>query len=183
MKTWPTFFSVVALLVLLSAGNLVWAQGSIVWNGPVITFVNLPGSDWTQAANQDQITANVWLTRASTKGLFNAASEGSYTHFASPADTEWAYGLLANYATLTYASWENWNAGNPPGMVGRNAVLHLVTDDIYIAIKYDFWGGSGGGFTYERTTFASVPEPAASSLAILGALSLLATVSRKKSCG
>ena len=46
MKTWLQIFLGIALLVLLSLGNNVRAQGTIIWNGPVITFTNLPGSDW-----------------------------------------------------------------------------------------------------------------------------------------
>lgn len=183
MKTWLQIFLGIALLVLLSLGNNVRAQGTIIWNGPVITFTNLPGSDWTQAANQDHLTANVWLTRKTTKGLFNAASEGGFTHNVSPADTEWAFGLLANYATLTYANWETTYGG--PGalagnIVGQNAVLHLITDDIYVGLKFTAWGGSSGGFTYERTTLAVVPEPRATVLAILGALAWLRIVRQKK---
>jgi hypothetical protein len=31
--------------------------------------------DPTQPANQDRLTANVWLTRENSRGLFNAAKE------------------------------------------------------------------------------------------------------------
>ena len=80
------------------------AQGAVIWNGPVITFSNAPGSLWFLAANQDQLTVNVALTRDTKRGLFNAASEGGYSagNF-SPADTEWAVGSLAGYASLAYA--------------------------------------------------------------------------------
>ncbi len=183
MRTWPQIFFGVALLILISTGNRMFAQGSAVWNGPVITFTNLPGSDWTQAANQDHLTANVWLTRKITKGLFNAASEGGYAHSVSPADTEWALGLLVNSASLTYTDWETAYGGQfvlAGNIVGQNAVLHLITDDIYLAIKFTAWGGSSGGFTYERTTATAVPEPTTGALAILGGLSLLGTTLRKK---
>ena len=139
----------------------------------------MPGSDWTQAANQDHLTANIWLTRKTTKGLFNAASEGGYAFNSSPADTEWAFGLLAGYASLTYANWQTWAVNNPPATVGRDAVLHLITDDIYLGIKFTAWGGNGGGFTYERTTATAVPEPPGGMLGIVGALFWLATARRK----
>lgn len=143
------------------------AQG-VVWTGPVITFSNAPGSDWTQPANQDQLTGDVWLTRATAQGLFNAAVESFYTHTTSPAGTEWAYGALANYATLTYVNWEAWNGKNPPSMVGKDAVLHLVNDNIYLSIHFTYWGGSGGGFAYTRSTPLNVPEPGVAALALLG---------------
>jgi hypothetical protein len=182
MRTWTQIFFGIALLVFISNSNQVLAQGSIVWNGPVITFTNLPGSDWTQAANQDHLTANVWLTRKITKGLFNAASEGGYAHSVSPADTEWALGLLVNSASLTYTDWETAYGGQfvlAGNIVGQNAVLHLITDDIYLGIKFTAWGGSSGGFTYERTTATAVPEPAPAILGIVGAAMLLGVSARR----
>lgn len=183
MKTRIPLSLLAGLVILFSHVTRAPAQGAIVWNGPLITFTNLAGSDWTQTANQDHLTDNVWLTRATSSGIFNAASEGFFTHNVSPADTEWAPGLLANYATLTYTSWEAAYGG--PGIlnsriVGQDTVLHLITDNIYIGIKFLSFGGSGGGFTYQRTTIAPVPEPATSALAITGALALIGTVLRKK---
>jgi len=62
-------------------------------------------------------------------------------------------------ANLTFRPWVEWNAKVPPSMVGRDAVLHLITEDIYIDITFTAWGTSGAGsFTYRRST-ASVPPP------------------------
>ena len=40
------------------------------------------------------------------------------------------------------------------GMMNLDMVVHLITEDIYIDIKFTAWtgGGNGGGFTYERST-------------------------------
>ncbi len=170
------FLFVVSLLLGSAAGGSAQAQG-VIWTGPTITFSNAPGSDWTQPANADHLTSNVWLTRASTQGLFNYF-EGGYSHNVSPTDTEWASGSLANYTTLTYANWETWNHKNPPSMVGQGAVLHLINENIYLAIQFTFWGGNGGGFAYDRSTPMSVPEPATTSLALAG-LFMLAAFRRK----
>jgi len=71
----------------------------------------------------------------------------------SPAGTEWAYGSLIDYNKLNYQSWENWHGKNPRSSINRDAVLHLVEENIYIGIKFTGWGGSGtGSFSYTRTT-------------------------------
>ncbi|TSA13333.1 MAG: hypothetical protein D4R74_10000, partial [Betaproteobacteria bacterium] len=117
------------------------------------------GADPTQAANQDRITSRVWLIRGGSEGLYNIAQEGSFSQFFSPTDTEWASGSIANYASLTYADWETWakSVGGPPATPGVNAVLHLKTDDIYLAIKFRSWGQRSGGFSYERSTPGVIP--------------------------
>jgi autotransporter-associated beta strand protein len=132
-------------------------SASVVWNGPIISFTKPSGADWTQAANQDRMASDVWITRANTQGIFNIAPgfETSYTHSFSPQNTEWAYGTLANFNTLTYTNWESWNGQNPPSMVGQDAVLHLISDDIYMSIKFTSWGvglQGANGFSYVRST-------------------------------
>jgi len=41
---------------------------------------------------------------------------------------------------------------------GQDVLLHLITDDIYIDIKFISWqgGSAGGGFSYERSTDQSL---------------------------
>lgn len=126
-------------------------KSAIIWNGPVIAYTQ-PGTNATLAANQDRLTPNVWLTRGGYKGLFNAALETSYTNNFSPEDTEWAYGELTNYASLSYTNWETWNAGNPPAMVGQDAVAHLISEDIYLSVNFTYWAVRGGTFAYIRST-------------------------------
>lgn len=157
--------SLLASLIVLAALSV---EGSVIWNGPTITFTEASGANGSQPADQDRMTFNVWLTRNLTQGLYNAKTESSYTHFSSPADTAWAYGSLANYASLTYNNWETWNGHNPPSMVGQNAVLHLISDDIYLSVKFISWGGSSGGFSYQRSTPSVVPEPSAALMMLAG---------------
>ncbi|MGA2748876.1 MAG: hypothetical protein ABSG59_08885 [Verrucomicrobiota bacterium] len=144
------------------------APGATVWTGPLITY-NQPSPDPTQAANQDRITANVWLTRFSSQGLFNAVTETNAGPD-SPADTEWAFGRLTNYAALSYSNWLDWLNGNSPTtLVGKPAVLHLISDDIYLSIEFTLWGSHGsGGFAYQRSTAqaASAPTLAVGSAAV-----------------
>ena len=132
----------------------VTAEAATVWTGPKVVFTNANGADPNQAANQDRLTSNVWLTRGGSQGLYNVAREAFFTHSVSPADTEWASGTTANYASLKYTDWETWakSVGNPPATPGVNAVLHLKTDGIYLDIKFLSWSERSGGFSYERST-------------------------------
>ena len=168
-----TLFTTIFLCLLGSRP----CPAAIVWDGPIINFAKAAFADWTQPQNQDQITPLVALTRANSQGLFNIESESFYTHNVSPAGTEWAYGTTDDFASLTFRTWELWNGGNPPSMVGRNAVLHLIQEDIYIDIKFTSWAASfgGGAFSYQRST---IPEPAG--FALLGAGAFLLSLRRRR---
>lgn len=143
------------LLILALAfifNNQIYSQ--TIWNGPTTIFTKTNNADWNLQANQDRITPNVWITRKNTQGIFNISQELGYTS-TSPMDTEWAFGTTSNIGSLSFASWVVTVANNPPAMVGQNMVVHLISEDIYIDIKFTSWSvGSlgGGGFSYERST-------------------------------
>jgi hypothetical protein len=149
----------------------------IVWTGPTISFTK-SGSDPSDASdplNQDRITDNVWLTRGGSEGMFNIAPghEDSYIRFTSPDDTLWATSVMpANSGKIISAAhWQDqslsfttWAAayGGPGSALGNNitthnAVVHLLTDDIYLDLTFTSFN-TAGDFTYERST-APVPEP------------------------
>ena len=163
-------------LFLRAAELSGWSQGAIVWNGPTITFTQPAG---VGTSVQDHLTPDVWLTRDTSQGLFNAVTEAAYTHFFSPQDTAWAYGSLANYATLSYMDWEDWNGQHPPSMVGQPAVVHLISENIYLSLTFTSWGGNGGGFSYVRSTPDAVPEPSAFFLCGLSGLFALWVIRQK----
>jgi hypothetical protein len=50
--------------------------------------------------------------------------------------------------------------------LGQQAVLHLITDNIYISIEFTAWGARGaGGFSYTRSTpAAAVPQSPAATI-------------------
>ncbi len=141
---------------------LAFCQGSAdattIWTGPNVTFTKLDFADFNDPANQDRMTDNVWITRQNLMGIYNIRTETSYVNFVSPADTEWAFGTTADIGSLTFQEWRTWHGMDPPATVGQDAVLHLISDDIFIDIKVLSWtpgplgGGSGGGFSYQRTT-------------------------------
>ena len=146
MKRLALFFAV-AFLYPLVASN-----AATIWNGSPITFTQ--SAPYPNAGDREQLTPNVSLTRASTSGMFNGVTEGGYTHNVSPADTEWAVGSLADYASLSYTSWEQCGGGNPVlNLPGQQLVVHLISEDIYLSLKFTSLGGHGaGGFSYIRST-------------------------------
>jgi hypothetical protein len=130
------------------------------------TFTNPGGT----SPDSDEITANVALARGLNQGLFNAAKESSWTDD-SPLDTQWATNLnnpgktisAANFADLEFDTWlEAYGGLGQVGsrIVGRDAVLHLVSDDIYLDIRFTSWQQrSGGAFTYMRAVAPVGPMP------------------------
>jgi hypothetical protein len=156
---------------------MAWSARALeVWTGPSIGFTNFSILD------VDHITASVAITRGSSRGIFNPLVETSYTHSLSPIGTEWAFGELTNYASLVFNDWEDWFGGAgtlPDSMVGHDAVLHIIPEDVYIGIEFTSWGVRGGGFSYTRTTAPTVPEP---SCAMIGAIGLAIVASRICCC-
>jgi autotransporter-associated beta strand protein len=154
------------LSVLVVAGLAVAAGGKVraaaVWDGPPLVFTKANGADWNLPQNQDRITGDVWLTRENTSGLFNIRSEPRYVKLPdnsslSPAGTEWAYGAAANWQSLTFRPWVEWNGHRPPDMVDQPAVLHLISSNVYLDITFLDWGQAAGGFSYQRATPTAGP--------------------------
>ena len=126
---------IVASMVLISLSSSSHATPTI-WNGPLTTFTQ--GSVYPNPpTDRDQLTTSTALTRGVAAGLFNAVSEASFTKFVSPANTEWAVGALSNYATLTYSDWTTTGGGHPViNYPGQQLVVHLISDDIYLSLKF-----------------------------------------------
>ena len=146
------------LVALTQLAGPIASEADTIWTGSTITFTqavpypNPPG-------DRDQLTPHVALTRAApsgpgsgTGGIFNAVTETSFTKGSSPADTEWAVGSLANYATLTYTDWTTCGGGSPvQTLQGKQLVVHLISDDIYLSLQFTYLP-SGPGFAYVRST-------------------------------
>jgi hypothetical protein len=130
--------------------------------------------DVNDPANQDRMTANVWLTRASSRGMINIKKEASYdgTFHTSPADTLWATDLVpgngnatiaaTNWQQLTFTTWADAYGGPGSALQGNitthNAVVKLVTDNIYLDLMFTGFT-SGGFFMYDRSTGVAAPSP------------------------
>lgn len=128
-------------------------DGPTIWSGPNITFTKESGADTTDPANQDAITDKVILTRGQQGSLFNVVTESS-AGGSSPEGTEWAMGTTDDLDTLEFKSLKPAADNELKNVPGESFVLHLIEEDIYIDLTFISWenGGSGGGFSYERST-------------------------------
>jgi hypothetical protein len=184
--------ALLAGVVLLTA--VPSSADPMVWTGPSLTFTKADFADWMLPANQDRLTDRVWLTRGPTHPLFNIAAEPLYMG-GSPSDTEWAFGptqpgnpgpvSASNHANLVF---DNFFL-SLDRQVGHNAVafgpgvLHLISDDIYLDIRFTSWTQEfGGGFSYIRSTpdQSPVPEPTTATLLLVGAGTGVAVRRRKR---
>jgi hypothetical protein len=167
----------------------------IVWNGRSITFTKPDFVDWTLPANQDRLTNDVWLTRGDTRPLFNIVVEEFASPVTSPFDTEWAFGptqpgnpgliTASNFANLEFAAF----APALDDVIGLNVVgygpgvLHLISNDIYLDIRFASWTrGNGGGFSYTRSTpgEAPIPEPSPAALLMVGVVTWVGVVAARR---
>jgi hypothetical protein len=158
MRTASTISRAIAVLTL--AGS---AGATEIWSGYDVSFAKANFADWTLPANQDRITNALWLARADSQGMFNIQQESAYERFVSPTDTEWGYGTTDDIPSITFQDWGHAVGFSPPSSVGLNMVVHIISEDIYIDIRFTSWtsGSSGqtngGGYSYVR---AAGPPPA-----------------------
>lgn len=124
-----------------------------IWTGADLTFSKADGASPDLEANQDRITDNVWITRGNNGGqIYNVKTENSANKTSSPAGTEWAQGTLDNLEDLQFSAFRS-AVGSPKDVVGKDLVLHLVDDNIYLRVRFTEWSTSkGGGFAYVRST-------------------------------
>ena len=124
-----------------------------IWTGALKTFVKGDEMDPKNQLNQDRITDNVWITRGNDGGqIYNVAKESNDNKTQSPIGTQWALGTLDKVNDLNF---KNFRAAvsSPKNVVGKDLVVHLTDDDIYLSIKFKSWSqAKKGGFSYERST-------------------------------
>mgnify|MGYP001439043365 FL=1 len=160
MKKIPIILFTLSILTLISCSSdkeeiqevVVNVETSNIWEGPTVVFSKDDGADFTQESNQDRITSNVWITRGNGGQIFNIAKENSADKLDSPAGTLWSVGNVNNIDNLTFETFR-LAVGQPKDVVGKNLVMYLVDDDIYLSVKFTSWSqGQKGGFAYERSS-------------------------------
>lgn len=161
------FLGGTAMIFLIMAVSPAQAQNTY-WTGTNYTFTN-PGNGAT-----DVLDSVVWLTRSSAQipnsgGLYNAFLQSDpFTGPTPPGGTEWGIGTLAAYMansnSVTFGPCPLEAGDHPPGYVGTTFVVHLFTNNIYLQLTLDSWGGEGGEglktLSYTRSTPVVVAAPA-----------------------
>ena len=125
---------------------------AVIWTGSNKTFTKADGADHTLINNQDVLTSNVSITRANNGGqIFNITKEDSADQNSSPAGTLWSIGNINNIDNLTFTNFRS-AVGKPKDVVGKNLIMHLIDDNIYLSVKFTSWSQNRrGGFAYERS--------------------------------
>ncbi len=128
-------------------------EEATIWTGATTTFTKQNDADPSVEANQDRITDNVWITRGNEGGqIYNAKTENEADKMTSPTGTEWAEGTTDQIESLDFQPFRE-AVGKPQDVVGKDLVLHLIEDNIYLSVKFTSWTAQkGGGFAYERST-------------------------------
>jgi Bacterial Ig domain len=145
-------------------------QAQTYWTGTNFTFTN-PGN-----SAADVLTPNVSFARnpaagSGTGGLYNSANQSSpFIGAAPPAGTEWGFGTLAgymaNHSSVSFGECPLEQGNSPGNLVGTTFVVHLITNNIYLQLTLNAWGGQGGAvpknFAYTRSTPLVVATPTVS---------------------
>ncbi len=124
-----------------------------IWVGNNITFSKANGADPTLIENQDRITDLIWITRDNGGGqIYNAKAESQAASGNSPRGTLWAIGSLDEIDNLDFRTFRS-AVDKPKNVVGKDLVLQLVEEQIFLQLKFTSWSSQGGGgFSYERST-------------------------------
>lgn len=134
----------VTITVIIGSSLKIPPPGAVV-------FTKANYADPSLEENQDIITDIVRITRADSKGLYNAYSQESYSSD-GPYDTEWALGATNTHILSDYDIWIDAVAHDPSGYLNEILSLHLITDDLFFDVEFTSFtgGGIGGGFSYHR---------------------------------
>ena len=61
-------------------------------------------------------------------------------------------GTIDEASNLTFRNFRD-TQNKPKNLVGKEMVLHLMEDNVYLSVKFTSWSsGKKGGFAYERST-------------------------------
>jgi hypothetical protein len=172
MKAQPT---IPPSLVRLKAGFLaflfampLWLSASTLWTGPNTNFINTGG--------QADVLVPGALSIARTPGsfLYNTNVDLFGSGEGTPSDTEWAFGTIDQFNSLTYEPFSQirddgralglhvfqYLLTGGPTNGPKPMVVHIINEDIYLSLTFSQWGSGGNAtFAYTRSTPGAVVPP------------------------
>jgi len=144
------------------------ARSQTIWTGPTTNFAQTSATFPPQA--DVLVPGSVSLTRNGNHGLYNTNVDlsGASPGLPTPSDTEWAFGDLNDFATLTYQSFDSFRNTDLSGVLlnGGPMVCHLINEGIYLSVQFTAWPHGGGLIAYTRSTPAVVVTPPTPSVTI-----------------
>lgn len=133
----------------------------VLWTGTNFTFTQT----LSPSPSKDVIIPNVVeLTRKTNKWLYNVGAGQTAAVAGSPSDTRWAFAMrsgtniiitsLADVTSLTYNTFDSYRNGDLSSVLlpNKQMVIHILSQDIYIPVKFTAWPHGGGPFAYIRST-------------------------------
>jgi hypothetical protein len=135
--------------------------GSFAYTRTLVTnpnyFVkNDYGSEIDTFIEDDPVGDGIGITRGENQGIYNPYREENWNENNSPAGTEWnadGWENLSDIESRTYSNFYDAVGGQlGNNVVGANLIMHIISTDIYYAVKFLSWtqGGNGGGFSYVK---------------------------------
>ncbi len=123
---------------------------TLAYYGQSIAFSKSDNADWTLEENQDRISSDIWLTRATREGLFNIAINEEQDSD-SPVGTQWALGS-SFYSDLEYDFFRDALDSDIGRVLVPGTKMSMFTwDDQYFDFEFHHWTrGGGGGVSYTR---------------------------------
>ena len=136
-----------------------------IWTGPATNFAQTAVGLGQLPVADVLVPGAVSLARNGNHWLYNTNLD-PFAEPGTPTDTEWSFGDLSDYASLTYQSFDSFRdfdlsarlVTDPPSPM----VCHLTNEDIYLSVTFSAWPQGGGLIAYTRSTPAAVvvaPSP------------------------
>ena len=134
----------------LGSGDLNWSIASILGGTQIVTVSKENYADRFLEENQDRIADDVWISRDTGGGFFNAVTKNTGSSEGVIEGTEWAEGPSLRPQGPYDEYRESYD--DPQYWIGNPYTLYVESTRKYYDLIVDFWQGSaeGGGFSYHR---------------------------------
>ena len=162
------FFLKMGIFIGVAIANRAAHAAPTIWTGPTTNFAQTAVALGAPPVADVLVPGHVSLARNGNHWLYNTNVDLFGAQGGTPSDTEWAFGALANHASLTYQSFDSFRNFDLSGVLlnGGPMVVHLINEDIYLSVRFTAWPHGGGLIAYTRSTPAVVVTPPTPSVTI-----------------